>query len=79
MELPINARNVQGNLVSTLWLRLTHVSVYQEYLARTWTDKYGKLSMQMDKIIHDANAEIDNLTQRLTGLQSHFGTLNALS
>ena len=40
-------------------------SVYQEFCARGLTDKYGNLSIQMDKIINDANSEIDNLNQKL--------------
>ena len=42
-------------------------SVYQEYLAKTWADKYNTLSVQMDKIINDANSEIDMLNQKLSG------------
>lgn len=45
--------------------QLTLCSIYQEYLAKSLTDKYGNLSVQMDKIIHDANSEIDNLNQKL--------------
>ena len=41
--------------------------MYQEYLAKTLTDKYGTLSTQMDKVIHDANAEISNLQDKLSG------------
>ncbi|KAL8831942.1 MAG: hypothetical protein Q9191_000582 [Dirinaria sp. TL-2023a] len=48
---------------------LTWNSIYQEYLARSLTDKYGNLSVQMDKIINDANAEIDNLNQKLSAMQ----------
>ena len=48
-------------------MQLTSSSVYQEYLAKTLTDKYGSLSVQMDKIINDANSEIDNLNQKLSG------------
>ena len=42
-------------------------SVYQEYLAKSLTDKYGNLNVQMDKIINDANTELDNLNQKLAG------------
>ncbi len=41
-------------------------SVYQEYLAKSLTDKYNKLGTQVDKIIHDANTEITNLNQKLS-------------
>ena len=43
-------------------------SVYQEYLAKTLTDKYGNLSVQMDRIINDANTELETLNQRLAGI-----------
>lgn len=41
-------------------------SVYQEYLAKSLTDKYNKLGTQVDKIIHDANTEITSLNQKLS-------------
>ena len=46
---------------------LTVGSVYQEYLAKSLTDKYGNLNVQMDKIINDANTELDSLNQKLAG------------
>ena len=45
---------------------LTTNSVYQEYLAKSLTDKFGRLNAQMDKIIHDANSEIDMLNQQIS-------------
>ena len=42
-------------------------SVYQEFLAKSLTDKYSTLSNQMDKIIHDANSEIMGLRDKLSG------------
>jgi E3 ubiquitin-protein ligase CCNP1IP1 len=43
-------------------------SVYQEYLAKNLADKYNTLNSQMDKVIHDANAEISGLRSKLSGL-----------
>lgn len=43
-------------------------SLYQEFLAKSLTDKYGVLSSQMDRIIHDANAEIVNLRSKVSGM-----------
>ncbi|MCJ1331426.1 hypothetical protein MMC10_008116 [Thelotrema lepadinum] len=43
----------------------TQEIVYQEYLAKTLTDKYSTLNHQLDKVIGDANSEIENLNQRL--------------
>ncbi len=44
----------------------TQEIVYQEYLAKSLTDKYNKLGTQVDKIIHDANTEITTLNQKLS-------------
>jgi E3 ubiquitin-protein ligase CCNP1IP1 len=46
---------------------LTMSSVYQEFLAKSLADKYNSLSMQMDKIIHDANTEISSLRNKISG------------
>ncbi|PGH17079.1 hypothetical protein AJ80_04952 [Polytolypa hystricis UAMH7299] len=43
---------------------------YQEFLGKSLADKYGGLSKQMDKIIHDANAEISSLQNRISDMQS---------
>ncbi|KAK0277463.1 hypothetical protein LTR91_006094 [Friedmanniomyces endolithicus] len=39
--------------------------LYQEFLARSLTDRYATLSSQMDKVIHDANSEITSLRDKL--------------
>ncbi|RAL65570.1 hypothetical protein DID88_005242 [Monilinia fructigena] len=44
--------------------------VYQEYLAKSLTDKYSTLNSQMDKIIHDANSEISNLRNMMIGMNT---------
>lgn len=57
------------DLVSRLGAcELTSNSVYQEYLARSLTEKYNNLETEMDKIIHDANTEIDKLNQKISGM-----------
>lgn len=43
-------------------------SVYQEYLAKTLTDKYSTLNVQMDKVINDANSELNILNQKLSSM-----------
>ncbi|KAK5165553.1 uncharacterized protein LTR77_009082 [Saxophila tyrrhenica] len=43
--------------------------MYQEYLARSLTDKYQLLSDQMDNIIKDANSQIRSMNNRLDALQ----------
>lgn len=42
-------------------------SVYQEFLAKTLTEKYATINTQMDKVIHNANTEISSLQTRLSG------------
>ncbi|OAX85379.1 hypothetical protein ACJ72_00227 [Emergomyces africanus] len=42
---------------------------YQEYLGKSLTEKYGALNQHMDKVIHDANAEISNLQNRVSDMQ----------
>ncbi|KAL8868251.1 MAG: hypothetical protein Q9174_005111, partial [Haloplaca sp. 1 TL-2023] len=44
----------------------TIVEVYQEYLAKSLTEKYNGIGTQMDKIIHDANTEIASLNQKIS-------------
>jgi len=36
-------------------------------MAKSLTEKYGNLSSQLDKIIHDANTEILSLRERIEG------------
>ncbi|KAE8356345.1 hypothetical protein BDV28DRAFT_165021 [Aspergillus coremiiformis] len=43
---------------------------YQEFLAKTLTDKYTSLNTQMDKVIHNANMEISTLQARLSDMQA---------
>ncbi|KAI7462256.1 hypothetical protein KC351_g16435 [Hortaea werneckii] len=45
----------------------TQEIVYQEFLARSLTDKYSSLSTHLDKVIHDANSEITGLREKLAG------------
>jgi hypothetical protein len=42
--------------------------VYQEFLARSLTEKYNDLNSQADKMIHDANAEISGLRDKMDSL-----------
>lgn len=67
LELSVYSGNVVLRYAYGLSSLLTTHSVYQEYLARTLTDKYGNLSVQMDKIINDANSELESLQHKLDG------------
>jgi hypothetical protein len=48
--------------------KLTSIRVYQEFLARSLTEKYNNLNSQMDKMIHDGNNEISALRERMESL-----------
>jgi xylose isomerase len=39
--------------------------IYQEHLAKSLTEKYATLSQQMDQLIHDANAQIKTLQDKI--------------
>ncbi|KAJ5770140.1 Zinc finger RING-type [Penicillium nucicola] len=43
---------------------------YQEFRAKTLTEKYATLNTQMDKVIHNANTEILSLQSKLSNMQS---------
>ncbi|CAN9162433.1 unnamed protein product [Alternaria sp. RS040] len=44
--------------------------IYQEHLAKGLTDKYDTLSQQMDQLIHDANAQIKSLQDKMQAMQA---------
>ncbi|KAF2739975.1 hypothetical protein EJ04DRAFT_483472 [Polyplosphaeria fusca] len=46
----------------------TQEILYQESLARSLTEKYGNLSQQMDQLIHDANAQIKVLQDKIQAM-----------
>lgn len=52
---------------------LTLLSVYQEYLAKSLTEKFSTLNTQMDKVIHDANSEISNLRNKIQSEDKYDG------
>ena len=49
---------------------LTFPSVYQEFLAKTLTDKYSNLNQQLDQVLSDANSELNILNQRISSMSS---------
>ncbi|TKA33678.1 hypothetical protein B0A50_00514 [Salinomyces thailandicus] len=57
-----------GRGLSFYSYQTTQEIVYQEFLARSLTDKYSALSTHMDKIIHDANSEILGLRDKLSAM-----------
>ncbi|KNG48626.1 cyclin b1 interacting protein 1 [Stemphylium lycopersici] len=44
--------------------------IYQEHLAKGLTEKYNTLSQQMDQLIHDANAQIKVLQDKMHTMQA---------
>ena len=73
LELPVKSRDVSSpfQLPSAL---LRAPRIYQECIAKSLTEKFGNLNLQMDKVINDANGEIDALNQRLQRKRSHLPT-----
>ena len=54
-------------------LRITNVgSIYQEYLAKTLTDKYGALNAEVDRITNEANSQLERLTQQISRLLANL-------
>ncbi|KAI0148233.1 hypothetical protein F4776DRAFT_660404 [Hypoxylon sp. NC0597] len=45
----------------------TQEVVYQEHLSKALTEKYSGLNVHLDKVINEANLEITNLQNQLTG------------
>ncbi|KAK2754791.1 hypothetical protein FQN54_006684 [Arachnomyces sp. PD_36] len=58
-----------GRALAFWTYQTTQEVFYQEYLGKTLTEKYGTLSTQMDKVVHDANTEISSLQARISDMQ----------
>ncbi|TVY81257.1 E3 ubiquitin-protein ligase CCNB1IP1 [Lachnellula suecica] len=58
-----------GRALSWWAYQTTQEIVYQEFLAKNLSEKYSSLNLQMDKIINDANSEISNLRNKVSGMQ----------
>ncbi|GME65786.1 Cyclin b1 interacting protein 1 [Neofusicoccum parvum] len=58
-----------GRALAFYSYQTTQEIMYQEYLARSLTEKYTMLNAQMDKVVHDANSEITNLREKLQTAQ----------
>ena len=43
-------------------------SVYQEYTVKAMTEKHNTLNVQIDKILNDANSELNILNQKLNSM-----------
>lgn len=62
-----NARNVFIVNVSGPQEPLTSVRMYNEAMGRNLADKYSNLNSQLDKIVNDANSEIESLQTKIKG------------
>ena len=49
--------------------------IYQEHLAKSLKEKYGSLSQSMDQLIHDANAQIKALQEKLQAMHDDQASL----
>ncbi|KAL1642374.1 hypothetical protein SLS58_005448 [Diplodia intermedia] len=58
-----------GRALAFYSYQTTQEVMYQEYLAKSLTEKYAMLNSQMDKVVHDANAEIAGLRDKLQAAQ----------
>ena len=43
-------------------------SIYQEYMVKAMTEKHNTLNIQIDKILNDANSELNILSQKLNSM-----------
>ena len=64
LELPIDAGNVRRGLALLLTCANKY-SIYQEYTVKAMTEKHNTLNVQVDKILNDANSELNILNQKL--------------
>ncbi|USP74319.1 hypothetical protein yc1106_01593 [Curvularia clavata] len=51
--------------------------IYQEHLAKGLTEKYNTLNQQMDQLIHDANAQIKALQDKMQAMQAELAELES--
>ncbi|KAL6155900.1 hypothetical protein ACJBU6_06096 [Exserohilum turcicum] len=51
--------------------------IYQEHLAKGLTEKYNTLSQQMDQLIHDADAQIKALQDKMQAMQADLAELES--
>ena len=50
---------------------IRYFSMYQEYLSRNWTEKYGRLNGYLDQVIENANAQMTASNKRISGYMVH--------
>lgn len=63
------------NCVVSSYVFLTcRARFYQEYLGKSLTDKYTKLNLHLDKVVHNANSEISTLHSKVAGKLNYLGS-----
>ncbi|MCJ1314148.1 hypothetical protein MMC25_007828 [Agyrium rufum] len=66
---PTAVMECAGRAIAFWSYQATQEIIYQEYLAKSLTDKYANLNNQMDSVISEANNELDQVHQKLQALQ----------
>ncbi|KAK5455991.1 hypothetical protein LTS15_005310 [Exophiala xenobiotica] len=63
-----------GRAIAFWTYQITHEIAYQQYVAKNLTDRYTNLNAAMDRVVHEANTEIQTMQKRLEDLsRDHQG------
>ncbi|KAH7163622.1 hypothetical protein B0J13DRAFT_634972 [Dactylonectria estremocensis] len=65
---PSDVMECAGRALSFWALQASQEIYYHHHLYKTLTGKYSNLNLRLEKIVNDANSEIDSLQHRVTGL-----------
>ncbi|KAK3182077.1 hypothetical protein K4F52_006642 [Lecanicillium sp. MT-2017a] len=65
---PSTIMECAGRALSFWAYQTTQEICYQQYLYKTLTDKYSALSVRLDQVVKEANAEIDGLQGKLAAV-----------
>ena len=60
-------RRCEDVLSPQVWSVDVDTSSYQQHVTKNLTERYSHLSQSMDKVIHDANSEIQRLQNKIQG------------
>lgn len=74
---PITIMECAGRALAFHAYQTSQEIIYQEHLAKGLTEKYNTLSQQMDQLIHDANAQIKALQDKMQAMQTEQASLEA--
>ncbi|KAH7171535.1 hypothetical protein EDB81DRAFT_865351 [Dactylonectria macrodidyma] len=65
---PSDVMECAGRALSFWALQASQEIYYHHHLYKTLTDKYSNLNLRLEKIVNDANSEIESLQHRVTSL-----------